>query len=181
MDNLLGIPPAEVLLHGPTKILLDKYLWHSPDAGIVASYTPSERDVKDHFGIFRGVDQVEAFAQASIVSCGAYRERQKLGCSFAELKQIFAPVFTGIGPVKFHSYLEQGDTFISIGQITFYKFRQMICDGRIYKAPKELDLDEYFRSYSEERLSAYDLSSDFKLVAEFSEVTGRAVKRELLK
>ncbi|MDP9047763.1 MAG: hypothetical protein M3N14_06470 [Bacteroidota bacterium] len=181
MDNLLGIQPAEVLLHGPTKILLDKYHWHSPDAGIVASYTPSKIDVKDHFGIFRGVDQIEAFAQASIVSCGAYRERLKLGCSFGELKQIFAPVFTGIGPVKFHSYLEQGDTFISIGQITFYKFRQMICDGRIYKAPKQLDLDGYFSHYNETRLLTYDLSNDFKLVAEFSDVTGRAVKRELLK
>jgi hypothetical protein len=181
MDNLLGIPPAEVLLHGPTKILLDKYHWHSPNAGIVASYTPSEENVRDHFGIFRGVDQVEAFAQATIVSCAAFKEREKLGCSFYELKQIFAPVFLGIGPVKFHSYLEKGDTFISIGVITFYKFRQMTCDGRIYKVAKGLNLDKYFSTYDNERLLAYDLSDDFTLVAELEGVTGRAIKKELLK
>ncbi|MDB5131806.1 MAG: hypothetical protein JWR02_1555 [Mucilaginibacter sp.] len=168
-------------MHGPAKILLHKYHWHSPDAGIVASYTPSEENVKDHFGIFRGVDQVEAFAQATIVSCAAFKEREKLGCTFYELKQIFTPIFLGIGPVKFHNYLEKGDTFISIGIITFYKFRQMACDGRIYKVTKGLDLDKYFSTYNDDRLLNYDLSRDFTLVAELQGVTGRAIKKELLK
>lgn len=180
MDNLLGTPPKVVLSHGPTKLLLNKYLWHAPDLGIVASYTPKARDVKDHFGIFRGVDQVEAFAQATIVSCGAFLERRKQDCSFERLKQIFIPVFIGIGQVKFHNYLEKDDTFISIGQITFYKFRQMTCDGRIYKVPKGLDLDAYFKNFNEERLLTYDLSKDFTLVAELHDVTGRAIKAELL-
>jgi hypothetical protein len=181
MDNLVGTEPAVVLTHGPTKILVDKYIWHSPDAGIVASYMPKERDVKDHFGIFRGVDQIEAFAQATIVSCGAFTESRKLKCSFAELKEIFIPVFIGIGPVKFHSYLETGDTFVSVGQIVTYKFRQMVCNGRIYKAPKGLDLDAYFSDFNEDRLTVYDLSKDFILVAELQDVTGRALKKELLK
>lgn len=181
IDNLVGIEPAVVLSHGPTKILIDKYIWHSPNAGIVASYTPKDRDVKDHFGLFRGVDQIEAFAQATIVSCGAFTESRKLNCSFAELKEIFIPVFIGIGPVRFHSYVEVGDTFVSIGQIVIYKFRQMICNGRIYKAPEGLDLDVYFSGFNEERLRAYDLSDDFILVAELEEVTGRALKKELLK
>lgn len=181
MDNLVGTKPAVVLSHGPTKTLIDKYLWHSPDAGIVARYTPKKRDVKDHFGIFRGVDQIEAFAQATIVSCGAFTESRKLNISFAELKEIFIPVFIGIGPVKFHSYVELGDTFISIGQIVIYKFRQMVCNGRIYKAPEGLDLDVYFSAFNEERLAAYDLDSGFKLVAELADVTGRALKKELLK
>jgi len=181
INNLVGIAPAVVLSHGPTKILLDKYLWHSPEAGIVACYTPKERDVKDHFGVFRGVDQIEAFAQATIVSCGAFFERRKLGCTFEELKGIFDPIFFGIGPVRFHSYLETGDTFISIGQITFYKFRQVICNGRIYKTPKGLDLDAYFSGFNEERLLAYDLSNDFILVAELEDITGRALKKDLLK
>ncbi|HWZ15672.1 MAG TPA: hypothetical protein VNW95_10580 [Mucilaginibacter sp.] len=181
MNSLVGTQPADVLLHGPTKILLHKYHWHSPDAGIVASYIPSDNDVKDHFGVFRGVDQIEAFAQATIVSCAAFKEREKLGCSFYELKQIFAPIFLGIGPVKFHNYLEKGDTFISIGVITFYKFRQMTCNGRIYKVTKDLNLDEYFSTYNDERLLNYDLSSDFTLVAELKDVTGRAIKKELLK
>jgi hypothetical protein len=181
MDNLVGTEPAVVLSHGPTKILLDKYLWHSPDAGIVASYTPNERDVADHFGIFRGVDQIEAFAQATIVSCVAFFERKKLGCSYEQLKQIFAPIFLGIGPVKFHNYLETGDIFISIGRITFYKFRQMVCSGRIYKVPKGLDLDVYFSAFNEERLLAYDISDDFILVAEIEDATGRAIKKQMNK
>jgi hypothetical protein len=179
MDNLVGTEPAVVLSHGPTKILLDKYLWHSPDAGIVASYTPKKRDVKDHFGIFRGVDQIEAFAQATIVSCGAFFERKKLGCTFEELKGIFDPIFLGIGSVTFHGYLETGDTFISIGQIAFYKFRQVVCNGRIYKAPKGLDLDAYFSAFNEERLLAYDISNDFILVAEIENAAGRAIKKSI--
>src|SRR5215469_5020983 len=70
--TLVDTIPSKILLHGPTKRLVDKYHWHLPDKGIVASYTPKERDVEDHFGVFRGVDQVEAFAQATIVSCATY-------------------------------------------------------------------------------------------------------------
>lgn len=180
-DSLVGIEPAVVLSHGPTKTLIDKYLWHAPDAGIVARYKPKARDVKDHYGIFRGVDQIEAFAQATIVSCGAFTESGKLNCSFARLKEIFIPVFISVGPVRFHSYVEVGDTVISIGQIVSYKFRQMICNGRIYKAPEGLDLDVYFSAFTKERLAVYDLSNDFILVAELEEVTGRALKKELLK
>lgn len=178
IDNLVGIEPAVVLSHGPTKILLDKYLWHSPDAGIVASYTPKEKDVRDHFDIFRGVDQIEAFAQATTVSCGAFFERRKLGCTFEELKLIFDPIFFGIGQVRFHRYLEKGETFISIGQITFYKFRQVVCSGRIYKAPEGLDLDAYFSDFNEQRLLTYDISNDFILVAEIEDVAGRAIKKQ---
>lgn len=178
MDSLVGVAPADVLSHGPTKLLVNDYHWHSPDTGIVASYTPKERDVEDHFGIFRGVDQVEAFAQATIVSCGAFSEKRKSGCSFAELKQLFVPVFIGVGQVDFRNYLEKGDTFINIGHIKFYKFRQMVCDGRIYKAPKGLDLDSYFCNYTDEKLLAYDLSPDFTLVAELQGITGRAIKKD---
>jgi hypothetical protein len=178
--NLLGIEPQEVLSHGPKKLLLDKYIWHSPDFGIVASYTPKARDVEDHFGIFRGVDMVEAFAQATIVSCGAFLERSKQGCTFNKLKQIFVPVFISVGQVNFHNYMEEGETFISLGQITFYKFRQMVCSGRIYKVPTGLDLDAYFSSFTDARLADYDLSSDFTLVAELNDVTGRAIKKDKL-
>ena len=181
MDNLIGVHPKDVLSHGSTKLLLDKYIWHAPDVGIVASYTPKGRDVKDHFGIFRGVDQIEAFAQATIVSCGAFLERQKKDCSFDALKKLFIPVFISVGQVDFHSYLEEGDTFINIGHITFYKFRQMTCSGRIYKVPKDLNLAGYFKHFSEQRLKTYDLSSDFTLIAELENVTGRAIKKENLK
>jgi hypothetical protein len=179
--NLVMFKPSQMLLHGPTKRLVDTYHWHSPTKGIVASYTPKGRDVEDHFGIFRGVDQVEAFAQATIVSCATFLECRKQNCTPDQLKDKFIPAFISIGNVNFHYYLEQGDTFISIGNIKFYKWRQMVCDGRIYKVPAGLNLDEYFKDFTEERLLKYDISKDFKLVAELFDITGRAILIELFK
>ncbi|MDF2431023.1 MAG: hypothetical protein JWP44_654 [Mucilaginibacter sp.] len=179
--SLVGVNPSDLLLHGPSKRLVDNYHWHLADKGIVASYTVKEKDVADHFGIFRGVDQVEAFAQASVVSCATFLECRKLNCSLNELKEKFIPAFISIGSVHFHSYLETGDTFISIGYITFYKWRQMVCNGRIFKVPQGLDLDDYFKDFTEERVLKYDISKDFKLVAELFDITGRALKLELFK
>jgi len=179
--TLVGTSPTKVLLHGPSKRLVDAFHWHSPYKGIVASYSPKERDVEDHFGVFRGVDQVEAFAQASIVACATFLECRKQNCTPDELIDKFIPAFISIGQVNFHYYLELGDTFISIGNIKFYKWRQMVCDGRIYKVPKGLDLDAYFSDFTEERLANYDISKDFKLVAELSDITGRAILMELFK
>jgi len=179
--NLVGVNPTQILLHGPTKLLLNAYHWHSPNRGIVASYSPTERDVQDHFGVFRGVDQVEAFAQASVVSCATFLECRKLNCTPEELKDKYIPAFISIGQVNFHNYLEVGDTFISMGNITFYKWRQMVCDGRIYKVPKNISLDDYFSDFNEERLLKYDISKDFTLVADLYNVTGRAIKVELFK
>ncbi len=179
--TLVGIEPEEILLHGPTKRLVNTYHWHSPNKGIVASYSPTARDVEDHFGVFRGVDQVEAFAQASIVSCATFLECRKLNCTPDELKDKFIPAFISIGNVNFQNYLEYGDTFICVGNITFYKWRQMVCNGRIYKVPKTINLDEYFSDFTEERLLKYDISKDFIPVAELFDITGRAIKIELFK
>jgi hypothetical protein len=179
--SLVGISPAQVMLHGPTKLLIDAYHWHSPYKGIVASYTPTEKDVEDHFGVFRGVDQIEAFAQASSGSCGTFIECRKQNCTPDELKDKFIPSFISIGRVNFHYYLESGDKFISIGNITFCKWRQTVCDGRIYKVPKDLDLDAYFSDFTEERLLKYDISKDFILVAELFDITGRAILIDFFK
>jgi hypothetical protein len=181
MNNLVGTEPEAVLIHGPKKLMITKYLWHAPAVGIVASYSPREIDVEDHFGVFRGVDMVESFAQATTGSCGAYIETVKQKCSFQYLKDTFYPAFIGVGQVIFHNYLELGDTFISVGHIKHYKFRQMVCDGRIYKVPPGLDLDEYFSRFNEERLLGYDLEKEFKLIAELFGVTGRGIKKEKFK
>jgi hypothetical protein len=181
-NNLKGINPSRFLLyHGPKKLLLNAYHWHSPGNGVIASYAPTERDVEDHFGVFRGVDQIEAFAQATVVSCATFLECRKLNLTPEQLKTILAPVFISIGKVSFYSYLEQGDRFISIGNIKLYKWRQMVCDGRIYKVPQNVDPDEYFKDFTEERLLKYDISEDFICVADLSDITGRGVKKELLK
>lgn len=181
MENLLGIDPEQLLLHGPSKRLVDSFHWHQPKLGIVASYTPKAADVHDHFGLFRGVDQIEAFAQATIVACATFLECKKHNCSPIELRDKYIPAFISVGQVYFQNYLEEGDTFISIGKITFYKFRQMVADGRIYKCPKGIDLNTYFKDFSDSDLENYNISSDFTLVAELFDITGRALQKDSIK
>lgn len=178
MKNLTEIRPDQILLHGPSKLLVNEYHWHEPDVGVVASYTPTAIDVKDHFDIFRGVDQIESFAQATIVSCGTFLECRKNGMDLIALKNAFIPAFISIGQVNFLDYLQKGERFISVGQIKFYKFRQMVADGRIYKVPESLDLNTYFSTFNQEKLTNYTLRDDFKLVAELFDITGRAIKRD---
>jgi hypothetical protein len=178
MDTLLGLDPADMLLHGPTKRLVDAFHWHEPHSGVIASYTPTGPDVHDHFGVFRGVDQIESFAQATIVSCATFLECRKLNCTPLELKERFVPAFISVGSVTFHNYLAEGDTFISIGRIKFYKFRQMVSDGRIYKVNKGLDLTKYFADFNEADLESYRLGEEFNLVAELFDITGRALKKD---
>lgn len=176
--SLVGTEPHIVMVHGPKKRYVDKYHWHSPQVGIVASFTPRAIDVEDHYGVFRGVDQIEAFGQATNGSCSAYLETIKQNCTFDHLKKTLTPLFISIGQVHFRGYLLEGETFICMGHIKFYKYRQMVCEGRIYKVPKELDLDEYFKNYTDEKLLSYELSEGFELIAELFEITGKAIKKE---
>lgn len=181
MNTLVGTPPKDILLHhGPSKLLVDNYHWHSPKTGVIASYTVKDKDVVDHFGVFRGVDQIESFAQAIACSCSVFLHCEKHQVTPMALKDDFIISFISVGEVNFHYYLENGDTFICLGYITFYKFRQMVCSGRIYRAPKGLDLDEYFKNFDENRLRNYDLSSEFKLICELNNITGRALKKDQL-
>ncbi len=177
-DSLVGIAPSVVMLHGPSKRFVDAYHWHNANLGIIASYSPREQDVLDHFGIFRGVDIIEAFAQVANGSCSAFLQCKKMGIDFDELKRRFIPLFLSVGQVNFQRHLEVGDVMVSIGQIKFYKFRQIICEGRVFKAPKGLDLDAYFKDYTKEQFLAYELSEDFIQIAELSEVVGKAIKND---
>ena len=176
--NLVGINPEYMMPHGPTKRLVSAYHWHSPKVGLVASYKPTLRDVEDHFEVFRGVDLIEAFALSVNISSGTFLECRKKNCIPEDLKDKFVPAFLSLGNVYFHNYIKYGDTFISLGHITFNKWRQTTCDGRIYKVPENLDLDVYFSDFTEERLMKYDLSKDFVMVAELFDVTGRAIAKE---
>jgi hypothetical protein len=161
VESLCSIHPREILIaYGPKKLLVDKYHWHSPKTGIVASYTPTEHDVEDHFGIFRGVDQIESFVQATSASLSMFLICQKHSCAPEDLREKSVP------------------SFISVGKITFYKFKQMVCDGRIYRCPQGLDLEEYFKDFNENRLLKYDLSPDFKLISDYYDITGREIDIE---
>jgi hypothetical protein len=180
MDSLTGIHPTEPLIHGPSKLLVDRFHWHSPQVGIVGSYVTSAKDVLDHFRLFRGVDQIESFGQ-TVVAAGVYLECIKQRCTFGQFKARYTPVFISLGNVNFHNYIQEGDTIVNIGHIKLYKFRQIVSDGRIYKAPAGLDLDDYFKDFDEQKLLSYDLSKSFILVAEINDITGRTLKKEMLK
>lgn len=178
MDNLIGVSPSSLLVHGPTKLLVDAYHWHDANLGIIASYTPTLFDVKDHFGVFRGVDMVESFAQAINASCGFFMESKKLNCSLDTLKSEFTPLFLSIGQVNFMGFLEEGEKMICVGHIKQYKFRQMTCDGRIYKVPNGFDLNTYFENYTSEQFLAFDFPADFLPIAELTNIVGKVIKKE---
>ncbi len=178
MKSLVGIPPSQVLPHGPTKLLVDEFIWHSPKVGVVACYTPKKHDVHDHFGVFRGVDQIESFGQATVVSCGAFLECQKRNISFEELFEMYNSAFLQVASVKFCNFVQLGDKYINIGIIKFYKFKQMVVDGRIYKVPNALDLYEYFKEFTEDQLVNYELGNGFQLISEINGITGKGIKKE---
>ena len=180
MNSLVGIAPNKVLPHGPSKLLVDEYLWHSPQVGIVAAYTPNEWDVMDHFGVFRAVDQVESFGQAVVVSCSAYLDTLKTGLTYEEYYKLRNFVFVGIKQVHCHDVIRYNEQYVCLGVINFYKFRQMTASGRIYKVPKGLDVAAYFKDFTEERLRNYDLDKAFVLATELHDILGKGIKNELL-
>lgn len=176
LENVVGQPPENLLLHhGPSKLLINSFHYHSPSVGIVASYVPTDLDVKDHFNVFRGVDQIESFSQA-MSCCSTFLQSQKEQKLPKELKETILPYFIGIGNVTFHGVVEKGDTIVHLAQIKFYKFRQIVCNGRTYKVSKGLNLDDYFKDFTDEQLLNHKLSQDFSLTAEYNDITGRGIK-----
>lgn len=180
MNTLVGEKPSLVLPHGPTKRLVNEYLWHSPQVGIVAAYTPTELDVHDHFGVFRAVDQVESFGQAVVVSCSAFLDTAKMQLSYEEYYKRRNFVFVGIKSVHCHNVIRYGETYVCLGVINFYKYRQMTASGRIFKVPSGLDLKEYFKNFTEDRLRNYALDERFVLATELHDILGKGIKNELL-
>jgi hypothetical protein len=178
MNSLVGADPKLTLPHGPTKLLVDDYLWHSPEVGIVASYTPKARDVLDHFGVFRGVDQIESFGQATVVSCGGFLECQKQGISFAELYERYNSAFMGVSSVKFHNFVPEGQMFINVGIMEFYKFKQAVFSGKIFAVPHNFNVKTYFKSYTDEKLRKFELPPEFTIVSEFNGMVGKGIKKQ---
>ncbi|RZK48179.1 MAG: hypothetical protein EOO99_11200 [Pedobacter sp.] len=170
----------DILLHGPSKNYVSAYHWHQMELGVIASYTPNAEDVKDHFGVFRGVDMIESFCQATAASLSIFFSCYKRDKSLAEAHEEIIPLFISIGKVNFMNYLKEGETFISMGKIKFYKFRQMVCDGRIYKVPANIDLNDFFKNYTATQFNNYDLPEAFTLVAELYDITGRGFKKNKL-
>ncbi len=178
--TLLDLRIEQVLPHGSSKRLIEKILWHTPKLGSIGAYTPSPEDVKDHFGIFRGADQIECLAQASVVPLLAYNESNKLNLSFEEYFKEFVILGAGVGKVVMHHFLKEGEQFVALGKISFYRFRQMIVDGKIFKVPESINLQHYFSTYPSEDFEKLQLDPDFTLVSDFKDLVGRAMRRSQL-
>jgi hypothetical protein len=176
MNSLVDLNPQDVLPHGPSKIYVDGFLWHEPETGIVAHYTPREKDTLDHFGLYRGADQIESFGQASVVAMNAFLTCQSKGLNFKELYEEFNFVFTHIGSVECKSVIKTGETFIIIAFVNEYKFRQMKCSGRLYKIPKESSLEELKTTLNMNKLKNYELGPGFVNVSEFNDLIARGIK-----
>ncbi len=177
-ENLLvGIPPKEVLIHGPSKLFVDDYLWFDPQLGVVSAYTVKPRDVHDHFGVFRGVDMIEFFGQTCI-SAGTVMECWKEQCSLAEMMVRFRFAFLGLGQVQLHNLVVEGDTLVSICHINHYRFRQMTMSGSVYRAGDPGLLQEFYRTYNSTDFKQEKLPPSMQKIADIERIVGRAIKLE---
>jgi len=176
MQSLVGISPDIALPHGPSKIYLDEFLWHHPKLGVIASYTIKEKDTNDHFGIFRGADQIEALGQASVVAGNAFISCVKKEMSFPELYEKYNFVFLSMGQAICKSFIKLGETAIIHAHFVDYKFRQMTATGKIYKVPDGFDLKAYYKNYSDADFSENKTPSNFEEVSEFKNLMGRGIK-----
>lgn len=178
MNNLVGQDPRNVLPHGPGKLLVDAFYWHEPEIGIVAGYTPKARDVEDHFGVYRGVDQVETFGQAAVVAPGVFLDARKMGIGFREYYETRNMVFAGVERVHCHHFIREGEPFVCLGIIEQFKFRQMTVSGRIYKTAADVDLNACFAEFTPERLRNFDLDERFIKVFEIHNIIGKSIRIE---
>lgn len=180
-QSLVGVQPKEILPYGPTKLFVDEYLWHNPEVGCVASYRVKEDDVKDHFGLFRGVDQLEFFAQSSLVSLGIFQIVNRTNLSIYQLQEQYNCLFLGVERVRFHHFVRCGETLISVAVLNKYVFKQMTCSGRVYKVPDDFDRKAYCSFLCADNVKDFQFKDDLKIIAEFENATGWYVKKEKLR
>jgi hypothetical protein len=180
MNSLVGMDPNEILPHGPSKIYIDGVIWHEPEFGIIAYYTPTEKDTHDHFDVYRGADQIESFGQATVVAMNAFLVCKSKNIGFAEMYKTYNFVFAEIGSAVCKSFLKTNETFIIIGFIDSYKFKQMKSSGNIYKVPKNFDFINEFKNYPKEKLKSNELPPGFELVTVFNGLIGRGIKLDTI-
>ncbi len=179
-STLVGLSPHDVLPHGPSKVYIDAFLWHDPNIGVVAIYKVQEKDTHDHFGVLRGADQIEAFGQASVVAGNAFISCVKKNISFAELYEKYNFVFMTIGESICKSFIKLGETAIIHAHFDDYKFRQMTTSGKIFKAPKDFDIEQYYQNYNANQFKDTEVPSDYVEVSEFKNLKGRGIKNTLI-
>ena len=175
--TLTEIQPENILQHGPSKRYVDEFLWFEGKLGAVATYQPTAEDVKDHFGVFRGVDQVESFAQGTAVAAITLLEAQKQGMSIVEFQKHWNIAFLGVEQVKLLNFLREGDRMVAVAQTTFHRFHQMIVNGKTFRAPADFDLQAWARDFSKQDLLDYRMPESFQPIGEISDLKVVALKK----
>lgn len=170
----VGKKPAEILVHGPSKTYIDKYWWFCPKEGIISSYKVQQKDVVDHFDVFRGVDIIESAGQTAVSAC-AICESEKQNKSIDELKKLFRIAFLGMGEAHFHGFVKVNETLVNVCSIKQYKFRQMQVSCRVYKASATQNISPLLSNLTIEAIADYKVPQELKLVAELNNIVGRAV------
>jgi hypothetical protein len=173
-QNWVSKPPADVLVHGPSKIYIDRYLWFRPEEGIFSSYQVQPKDVADHFDVFRGVDIIESAGQTAVSAC-AMMESAKQGKSIDELKKHFRMAFLGMGEARFHGFVKVHEVLVSICNIKHYKFRQMLVSCKVYKVASNTDVAALMTGIKADTMANLQIPERFELVAELNDMIGRAV------
>lgn len=176
LKSLVGLSPLETLPHGPSKIYIDEFLWHETNTGVIAIYKVQEKDTLDHFNVFRGADLIEAFGQASVVAGNAFISCSKKSITFKELYSKYNFVFLSMGEAICKSFIKLGETVIIHAHFDDYKFRLMTSTGKIFKAPQDFNLKEYYSNYSIEEFKNTTVPETFIEIAAFKNLKGRGIK-----
>jgi 3-hydroxymyristoyl/3-hydroxydecanoyl-(acyl carrier protein) dehydratase len=176
-QNWVCKAPAEVLVHGPSKIYIDRYLWFRPEEGIFSSYKVQPKDVADHFDVFRGVDIIESAGQTAVSAC-AMMESAKQGKSIDELKKHFRMAFLGMGEARFSGFVKVHEVLVSICTIKHYKFRQMVVSCKVYKVATDGEVAALLEGFKTDTMQDLHIPESFELVAELNDMIGRAVPIE---
>jgi hypothetical protein len=173
-QNWVEKEPAEVLVHGRSKIYVDRYLWFNPDEGIFSSYRVQPKDVADHFDVFRGVDIIESAGQTAVSAC-AMMESAKQHKSIEELKKHFRMAFLGMGEARFHGFVKVNEILVNICTIQYYKFRQMVVSCKVYKVSTQKEVAALMHRMEADTMKGLAIPDSFELVAELHDMVGRAV------
>lgn len=175
--NCYDFKPAEVLAHGPSKIVIEKYLWLESGKGMIHSYTVTAKDVLDHFGVLRSIDQLESFGQG-ICSYSSFILAKKYEECPSNIKDHFTHINLS-GGGKFFGKIKEGETIIIFGQEDFCKFRKTRFTGQIYKWDSEQPYNEYFKDYSISDFDSLKLPKDCLHVATV-DATVKAIRNSKL-
>lgn len=169
LDELVRM--REFLPHGPTKLYIDEIIYNG-EMGLASLYRVQEKDTLDHFGYFRGVDQVETCGQASLAwhMNRVYLKRLKKNKKVIS----FDCLANSINEAVFLSPVSTGDLYLTVCSCKHLRsFVEADSVGYVIPSEKEESVRDYFSNLKKDSLLDADLKDLFGLVetAKMSKMT----------